>query len=97
MLNSDDFITGLNKKIFEYIEEKYKSGEDSFFDFNDGFSEEEYGRITRMKINRMNLTENGVNVLLDSIANLKKTVRKKQAETNFDIEALSRLIDSKRT
>ena len=61
------------------------------------FSEDENGRITRMKINRMNLNDNGVEVLLDSISNLKKSVRKKQAETNFSLEALTKLIDSKKS
>ena len=97
LLSSDDFVTALNKRIYEYIEARYNAGDSALLDFNDAFSEDENGRITRMKINRMNLNDNGVEVLLDSISNLKKSVRKKQAETNFSLEALTKLIDSKKS
>ncbi len=96
LLCADDFVTNLNRRIFEYLEDRYKAGEDSVLDFNDAFSEEENGRIIRMKINRMNLNDNGSAVLVDSIAHLKKSVRKKQAETNVSFESLSKIIDSKK-
>ena len=61
------------------------------------FTEDENGRIIRMKINRMELSENGVSVLFECIDNLKKLSRKKKAETNLDIDGLKKLIGSKKT
>ena len=49
-----------------------------------------------MKGARMELSENGDNVLLDSIENLKKSVIKKQSEKNSSIEDLKKLLETKK-
>ena len=70
LLSSEDFITDLNRRIFIYLLESYHNSDDSHSDINEKFTEDEVGRITRMKINRMQLTENGVDVVNDSINSL---------------------------
>ena len=49
-----------------------------------------------MKLSRMELSENGDEVLLDSLNKLKKSVSKKNNEKNNSIENLSKLIEQKR-
>lgn len=96
LLSDDDFITELNRNIFSYIRECYTERQDSMIDMNERFNEDQVGRITHMKLARMSLSENGSEVLLDSIATLKNSVRKKNNEKNSSIEGLSKLIASKR-
>ena len=65
-------------------------------DLNERFTEDQVGRITHMKLARMELSANGTDVLLDTVSALKKSVRKKVNEKNSSIEDLSKLIASKR-
>ena len=95
LVSADDFITDLNKRIFSYLEKAYFEQEDSHFDIDDNFTTDERGRMARMKSVRMELSENGDKVLLDSIDNLKKSVSKKQNEKNSSMEDLLNLIKSK--
>ncbi|MBO7196251.1 MAG: DNA primase [Clostridia bacterium] len=96
LIGENDFITELNRRIFSYIKDAYFNGDDSHLDIDAHFSPDECGRITKMKISRMNLTENGTEVLLDSIANLKRSVSKKQNEKNSSLDSLTRLLEQKR-
>ncbi len=91
LLSDEDFFTELNKSIFAYIEDAYRNG-DVFTDMNEVFSPEAVGRITKMKLTRMNLTDNGEGVLLESINALKGSMQKKKAETATSSEDLSALI-----
>ncbi len=95
-LTSDDFLTALGKRIFEYLHTSYISGDDAHLDMNEVFSEDEVGRITRMKIARMQLTDNGREVLTDAIAALRKSVDKKASQQTNTYEGLNRLIARKR-
>ena len=95
-LTSDDFLTALGKRIFEYLHTSYISGDDAHLDINEVFSEDEVGRITRMKIARMQLTDNGREVLTDAIAALRKSVDKKASQQTNTYEGLNRLIARKR-
>ena len=94
LVSPDDFVTDLNRRIFEYLAENYRSGNSPDAEMNNAFTADEVGRITRMKIARMELTENGNEVLLDSIDSLKKTVRKKLSKENNTIEGLNAVIDN---
>ncbi len=96
LLSEDDFLTELNKRVFVYIRDAYADGRDPSGEVNEAFSEDEVGRIARMKIGRMSLTENGEAVLLDSIDALKKSVRKKTSVTNNTYEGLNAILSSKR-
>ena len=96
LVSEDDFITELNRRIFAYIKTAYISGDDSFLDMDAVFTPDECGRITRMKISRMELTENGSDVLDDSIEKLRRSVSKKNNEKNSSLESLTRLLEEKR-
>ena len=63
---------------------------------NLSFTPDECGRITKMKLNRMELTENGTSVLTDSISGLKRSVSKKINEKNSSFDTLAKLIEQKR-
>ncbi len=94
LLSSEDFYTELNRRIFEYLQKCYFG--DIPIDFDETFAPEEVGRITKMKISRMQLTENGDAVLFEAIDSLKRSVSKKQAEQTVTMDALRSLIDKKR-
>ena len=96
LVSEDDLFTELNRRVFSYLKDAYFEREDSHTDINEFFSADETGRITRMKLSRMGLTENGTEVLLDSISTLKNSVRKKKAEKNSSLESLEKLLRDKR-
>ena len=96
MVGEDDFITELNRRIFVYLKNAYFNGDDSHYDIDESFTPDECGRITKMKISRMELTENGTEVLTDSIEKLRRSVSKKNNEKNSSIDSLTRLIEQKR-
>ena len=49
-----------------------------------------------MKIGRMELTENGTEVLTDSIDKLRRSVSKKNNEKNSSLDSLAKLLEEKR-
>ena len=59
------------------------------------FTPEEMGRISRMKIQRMELSSNGEEVLLECIANLKSSVADKHCSAS-PLDRLNDLIKRKR-
>lgn len=91
LLTEDCFYTSLGKRIYRYVEEAYRNG-DSFPDMNGSFTPEEVGRITRLKLARMSLTENGDAILRDAVSGLRAALEKKQAATTTTPEALASLI-----
>ncbi len=94
-LTADDFFTDFNKKVFSYIESSYHR-DDSMLDMNDAFTSDEVGRITKMKISRMQLTDNGADVLESCIQNLKSSINKKKSEKTNTYEGLQALLNKKR-
>ena len=96
LLTEDDFITGLNKRIFNYIGNAYKEGDENLISMNGEFTLEEMGRISNMKIRRMELTSNDDSVLLECIDNLKKSVDKKSSEKTDTIDKLNEILQKKR-
>ena len=96
LVSEDDFITDLNRRIFIFLENAYLNGDDSHYNIDEEFTPDECGRITRMKISRMELSENGTKVLLDSISGLRRSVSKKNSENISSLDKLSRLIEQKR-
>ena len=95
LLSENDFYTEFNKRVFSYLSSSY-SRDDSMTDINDVFTSDEVGRITKMKINRMQLTDNGEKVLIDCINNLKTSVDKKKSEKTNTYEGLQALLNKKR-
>ena len=96
LLTEDDFFTALNKRVFTYLYDAYTVAEDSHADLDEVFNPDEVGRITKMKINRMQLTDNGGEVLLGAIEQLRNAVRKKQNSTGATLDTLTALINAKR-
>ncbi len=96
LVRREDFFTNLNGRIFDYLKNAYFNNSDSHHDMDECFTPDEIGRMVKMKISRMELTENGSEVLLDCISALKKAVRKKNSENNSSLDSLARLVESKR-
>ena len=96
LLNSDDFITTLNKRIFEYLSCAYKNGDENFISMNDEFTPDEMGRISKMKITRMQLSSNDDDVLLEAIETLRKSLDKKSAKKTDTIDKLNAILMKKR-
>ena len=96
LVDEADFFTDLNKRIFCYLRDAYHSGDESHLDMDACFTPDERGRITKMKLNRMELTENGVDVLIEIIDRLRRSVSKKNNEKNSSLDSLARLLEEKK-
>jgi len=94
LLTEDDFFTELNKKVFLFLKECYANDPTYVDDFNASFTPEEVGRITKMKIARMSLAENGSAVLGECIETLKSFIQKKRSETVTSVDDLTKLLNS---
>ena len=95
LLTEEDFFTDLNRRIFGYLKDSYFNNNDSHLDMDEVFSPEERGRMTRMKHSRMELAENGTQVLNDSIDKLRRAVQKKKNEKNDSLDNLYKLLEQK--
>ena len=93
LLASDNFYTNLGKRVFEFLEKSYS---DDSLDMNEEFTPEEIGRITKMKLARMQLAENGPSTLRESIELLNESMQKKTAGSVSTLDDLTRLITAKR-
>ena len=96
LLTEENFMTDLNRRIFAYIKRAYKDGDENLIAINDEFTQDEIGRISRMKIRRMELSSNDDSVLLECIDNLKKSVDKKTSEKTDTIDKLNEILSKKR-
>ena len=96
LISEDDFITEFNKTIFSYLKDRYYGFNDDLTNLNEVFTEDQVGRIMRMKLSRMELSDNGCEVLLDCVTNLKKTVMKKTSEKTNTFEGLNKILANKR-
>ena len=92
-LTADDFFTAFNRRIFEYIEEKYRDN-DKLVDLNERFNADEVGRITKMKLSRMSLDTNDADVLKESINSLKSSMQKRSGAGASTADDLLRYINS---
>ena len=93
-LSNEDFITDLNKRIFEYLCELNENPD--IYDMNSRFNVDEVGRITKIKINRMKFPVNSNESLDEAIEMLRKTVQKKNSENIQTFDELNKLLNSKR-
>ena len=96
LLVPDDFFTAFGKRVFSYVMSLEESPETEEENINEVFSPDEVGRITKMKVNRLLLTDNGKEVFEESVAAMKKAVsahRTKESGASFD--ALQKLISEK--
>ena len=65
-------------------------------DMNFVFTPDEVGRITKMKISRMSLTENGSEVFEESVKMLKNAMQNKSATTLNTVDELEQLLNNLR-
>ena len=96
LITEDDFFTELNRRIFAYLKNAYFNEGDTHLDIDECFTPDERGRMTRMKLSRMELSENGPQVLKDGIERLRRSVLKKKNEKNDSLENLNKLLEQKR-
>ncbi len=80
LLTEDDFFTDLGRRVFCYLRDA--EAEDGFNEslMSADFTPEEMGRVARMRVGRMQLTDNGREVLLDAIQTLRQLVKEKISE-----------------
>ena len=95
LISENDLFTEFNKKVFLHLKSSYDEGIYTETDFNSAFTPEEVSRITKMRIARIGLSENGASVLQESIASLKSAMQKKSAETVKTLDDLVALIKNK--
>lgn len=82
LLTEDDFYTQLSKRMFLHIKGAYESFEDPNRELDSVFTPLEVGRITKIKLARMQLTQNGDEVFEDAVRSLKGAIEKQKSETS---------------
>ena len=96
-LTADDFKTELGKRIFLFIQESEQNG--GFYPemLDSEFNPDEVGRITKMRVARMQLTDNGIEVFKDAVKMLKDALTAdKLASEPMSANALEALLKKKR-
>ena len=96
LLTDEDFVTDLNRRIFAYLRKAHVEGDDRLVTISQEFSEDEMSRISKIKILRADLVSSDMRVLEESIDSLRKSISKKEAKANVDMDSLLALIDKKR-
>lgn len=94
LLSEDDFFTDLSKRMFLHIKKFHAELEDPNKGLDEVFTPQEIGRITKIKLARMKLTENGDGVLDDAIDGLKSSMQRQQGLQTTTLDALASLIQS---
>ena len=94
-LSENDFPTELGRRIFRFLERSWSEGDDALTRISEEFTPEETGRITRMKLDRLSLSDNSDNVLHESISSLKNAVMKAHAKEGVgSIDELDRILEN---
>lgn len=95
LLCEDDFFTQFGKRVFSFVMDMENSG--FIEDINLEFTPEEVGRITKMKVSRMKLSDNGDEAFFESVDMLKASMLKKNAAKLSNVGDLANFINSIRT
>ncbi len=91
LLTEEDFFTDFGRRVFAFLKEEYAAQDRPEGELDRHFTSEEVGRITKIKLARMSLTENGDGVLADAVADLKRAQQAQavgQAGTYADLDRL---------
>ncbi len=96
ILNEDHFFTELGKRVFRLLKSSYEPADDSLPVFDEFFTPDEVGRITRMRLMREDFTDNGDETLKESIEILKRSVDRKKSEQTNTYEGLNEFLAKKR-
>ena len=95
-LSQDDFFSDFHRRAFEKIIEMQKEDRFDFSLLGEFFSPDEMGRLQGLEQKRRALTENGRSVFLGCVETLKKEKGLSEKDDSDSIDAIRRLLDSKR-
>lgn len=89
---ADDFLTDFNHRVFVDL----LASESTSLD-QEQYTPEEQGRITRMRVERMQVTDNGRQIFLECCQKLKESAEKQRQKTmQLTAEDLKRMLAQKR-
>ena len=93
LLTEDNFFTEFGKKVFNFIANAEDDADLELLDLN--FTPEEVGRITKMKRDRMSLSDNGDKIFDDSVKTLKSQIEiKRISNQHMTIDSLNDFINT---
>lgn len=91
-IRSEDFLTEFNRRVFTDLVKNADNGLDY-----EQYTPDEVGRITRMKVNRMQVSDNGTEVWMSCCRKLKDEVEKfRQKSTQLSADELRDMLAKKR-
>ena len=97
LLTLDDFKTDLGKRVFSFISDGEKNGGFAPELLDSEFSPDEVGRITKMRVSRMQLNENGSAAFSEAVDALKNALEAERAkEGPLSLSDLEKLLMKKR-
>lgn len=97
VLTENDFFTELGRRVFTYMRDAEAGEGFSESMMSEAFSPEEMGRIARMRVGRMQLTDNGREVFLDAVSTLRRLVSEKTTqESGVSRESFNELLKRRR-
>ena len=94
VISKEDFFTDLGKRVFEYAIGLEKDGASE--DINLLFTPEEVGRITKMKLSRMKLSDNGDEAFYESVNMLKNSIEKRRVGKFNSVSELDNFLNQMR-
>ncbi|MBO7761320.1 MAG: DNA primase [Clostridia bacterium] len=97
-LREEDFMTAFGQRVFSYLMDCCDGPTLDVVEMNNRFSEEEIGRITGLKVSRMDLTENGTEAFSEAVDSLRRAMRRYRGmqEGGSSLAALASLIEERR-
>ena len=96
-LSESDFYTEFSRRVFQYIRDALGENESESSILNERFTPDEIGRITKMRLSRMQLTENGDEVFRSALDALRSEVSaKRMAEEGNALALLDGILKRKR-
>ncbi len=97
-LTEDDFYTTLSRRVFAYIRDAEPHGGPDAVPPDEWFTPDEVGRMTKMKRERLLLTENGDAVYRSAVDALHAEVEEKRlSETEMNLDDLDSFLSKKRS
>ena len=94
-LTEDDFFTAFSKRVAAFLLEPYNDMTVDYAEMNERFTPDEIGRITALKVKRMDLSDNGEGAFRESVEALRAILAKQKVigseiSSLTDLEALIR-------
>lgn len=99
LLTEEDFFTDLGKRVFLFILQREKEGGFSADMLDEAFTEDEVGRITKMRVARMQLSLNDEGVFLECVDSLKAAVaeeRRKKDDGGGSVDDFLSFLEKRR-